>query len=104
AQLLAGGDAVLFTVARGVVATGSPRLASPLPATLAEWDRAQIVVQSLKNGQRHTIVNGGSGASYLSSGHLLYAIGGVLFAATFDAQRLQLTGAAFPVVEGVLRN
>ena len=46
-QLLPGGQAVLFTVATG--------------AGLDAWDRAQIVVASLKTAERKTIVSGGSG-------------------------------------------
>ena len=39
---------------------------------------------------------------YATSGHLIYAQGANLMAAPFDPQRLQLTGAAVPVIEGVL--
>src|SRR5262249_39348224 len=40
---------------------------------------------------------------YLPTGHLVYARGGVLFAVGFDLRRLQTTGDAIPVVEGVRR-
>jgi eukaryotic-like serine/threonine-protein kinase len=38
---------------------------------------------------------------YAPSGHLVYAQGGSLMAVPFDPQRLVVTGAAVPVVEGV---
>ena len=41
---------------------------------------------------------------YAPSGHLVYAQGGSLMAVPFDAQRLTTTGAAVPVVEGVLQS
>ena len=53
-QVLPGGDAVLFTLA---ASGGTDR-----------WNRAQIVVQSLKSGERKIIVNGGSDGRYLPSG------------------------------------
>src|SRR5262249_10611180 len=71
-QILAGGRVVLFTLANvsGVNAT-------------ANWDAAQIVTQSLTSGERRQIVQGSDGR-YLPTGHLLYALGGVLFAVPFD--------------------
>jgi serine/threonine-protein kinase len=88
-QLLSDGDSVLFTLAPD---TGSDR-----------WDRANIVVQSLKSGQRTVIARGGTDARYISTGHITYARGGTLLAAPFDARTLSLTGPAIPVVEGVRR-
>src|SRR5215831_18658065 len=71
-HLLPGGEAVLFTQTK---VTGDAR-----------WDTAQIVLQSLKSGERKTLVDG-TGARYLPSGHLLYAVGGTLFAAPFDLKK-----------------
>jgi len=102
-RLLPGGEAVLFTLATGVVVTGGVRPLTPLP-TLEGWDKAQIVVQSLNTGQRKTLVEGGSDARYLSTGHLVYALVGLLFAVPFDSKHLQVTGGPIPVVEGVLRS
>jgi eukaryotic-like serine/threonine-protein kinase len=103
-HMLPGGHAVLFTLATDVNVAGSTRPTNPLPPTLAAWDRAQIVVQSLTTGQRKTLVQGGSSVGYLPTGHLIFARGGVLFAVPFDSKRLQVTGEPIPVVEGVLRN
>ena len=52
---------------------------------------------------RKTLIDGGSHARYLPSGHIVYAVGGVLFAAPFDLQREEVTGSSVPVVEGVQR-
>jgi serine/threonine-protein kinase len=89
-QVLPGGEWVLFTVATAATAEG--------------WDKAQIVVQSLKSSERKTLVSGGSDARYLPTGHLVYALAGVLFAVPFDLRRLAVTGGPVPVVEGVRRS
>ncbi|MBZ5560551.1 MAG: protein kinase, partial [Acidobacteriia bacterium] len=90
-QMLPGGDAVLFTLM-----PATPRL-------LVDWDKAQIVTQSLKSGERKTLVSGGADARYLPSGHLVYALSGVLLGVRFDPRRLTITGGPVPIVEGVLR-
>jgi serine/threonine-protein kinase len=89
-QMLPDGQTVLFTVATGVAANG--------------WDKAQVVVQSLKSGKRKTVVARGQAARYIPTGHLVYMVGGVMFAVPFDLRRLEAgPGAAVSVVEGVLR-
>ena len=96
-QILPGGQALIFTLAKrddDVAQSGVD----------ADWDGAQIVVQSLASGERRTLVNGGSDARYLPTGHLMYAVRGVVFAAPFDAVRLELLGEAVPVIEGVRRS
>jgi serine/threonine protein kinase len=90
-QLLPDGEHLLFTVVKAGL--------SPIP----NWDRAQIVVQSLKSGERKTVIDGGSDGRYVSTGHLLYAVGGVILAVPFDLVQLQPIGSAVPVVEGVSR-
>ena len=87
-QLLPGGDALLFAV--GQIGVNG-------------WNRAQIVVQSLKTGQRRTLIDGGTDPRYVPTGHLVYALGGVLFAVPFNVRRLEVTGGPVPVVEGVRR-
>jgi len=66
------------------------------------WDQAQIVVQSLKTGERKTIIEGSDGR-YLETGHLLYAISGIVFAVPFDVKKLAVTGSAVPIIEGISR-
>src|SRR5262245_57292987 len=93
-QMLPGGDAVLFTVATAAASAG----ALPLDET---WNKAKIVVQDLKSGTRTTLIQGGTAAHYLPTGHVVYAVGGVLMARTFDTRRLILSGGSIPVVEMV---
>jgi hypothetical protein len=61
------------------------------------------VVQTLKSGVRKTLIPGGSDARYLPTGHLIYALNGVLFAVAFDLQRLETTGGPVGILEGVSR-
>jgi serine/threonine-protein kinase len=89
-QLLPGGDALLFTLA-GTNASAS-------------WDKAQIVVQSLKSGDRHPLNLTGSDARYVATGHLVYALGSKLLAIPFDAKTLQVAGSSTPMVDDVMRS
>ena len=88
-QLLPGGDAVLFTLAKAL--------------DTDRWDKANVVVQSLKTGERTTVVEGGSDGRYLPTGHLVYALGGILFAAPLDVRHPAPVRGATPIVEGVRR-
>ena len=88
-QLLPDGDHLLFTVARG--------------SAVERWEKSQILVQSLKTGERKVLVDGASDGRYLPTGHLVYAISGVVYAARFDARTLHVIGGAVPVLEGVRR-
>ncbi len=89
-QVLPGGEWVLFSVATSQTTEG--------------WDKAQVVVQSLKTSERKTLVSGGSQGRYVPSGHIVYALGGVLFAVPFDPRRLTETGGPVSVVEGIRRS
>jgi Tol biopolymer transport system component len=88
-QILPGRKGLLFTLAKG---KGDDR-----------WDTADIVVQSLPSGERKTIIRGGSDARYLPTGHIVYALSGVIFAVAFDVQRLQVLSEPVPLIEGVQR-
>jgi Tol biopolymer transport system component len=88
-QVLANGDVVLFTLATGI--------------SEDRWDTARIVAQSIPSGERRVVLSGGGDARYLPTGHLLYGVGGVVFAVRFDLARLAVIGGAMPVVEGVRR-
>ena len=63
-----------------------------------------IVAQSLKSGERKVLLEGGGDARYLSSGHIVYAVGGVVFAVPFDLGRISASGSPRPVIEGVRRS
>jgi hypothetical protein len=88
-QVLPDGRTILFTVATGLSAD--------------RWDKARIVVQSVSSKQRKTLIEGGSDARYLTSGHIVYASGDTLLAVPFDLQKLEVTGRPIPVVQGVTR-
>src|SRR4029453_2925871 len=64
-QVLPGGNGVLFT----------SRL-----ATIPDYDKANIDVWSLKDGQRKTVHQGGALGRYLSTGHPIYALQYTFFA------------------------
>jgi Tol biopolymer transport system component/predicted Ser/Thr protein kinase len=74
----------------------------PAQASGVDWSKGRIVVQRPGEKVRTTIVEGGTDPRYLSSGHLIYQLNGVLYARTFDPSRLA-AGGAVSVVEGVLR-
>jgi len=88
-QLLPGGNTILFTLATGTSAD--------------RWDKAQIVVQSLKSGERKAVWEGGSDGHYVPSGHVVYASGSTLLAIPFEIRNLTRTGGPVPVIEGVFR-
>jgi len=81
-EFLPGGKGVLFAV----VSTGAP---------------TKLVAQSLTTGERRDLIQSGNFPRYAPSGHLVYVQGANLMAAPFDPQRLAITGAAVPVIEGV---
>jgi serine/threonine-protein kinase len=87
-QMLPGSQAVLFTI-------------TPLSGGT---DASQVAVLDLRNphGTPKILLQGGSQAQYLSSGHLVYVAGGTLRAVAFDLKRLELSGAAVPVVPQVV--
>ncbi len=84
-RMLPGGDAVLFTMQR----------------SLFRWDNAQVVVQSLSTGERTVVVENGADARYVDSGHVVFVRSGTLMAVPFDLDRLEATGGAVALIEGV---
>ncbi len=87
-QVLPGGRGVLFSVRS--ISNDQPH--------------ARVVVQPLDGGARKTLVEGGLDGRYLPTGHLVYVIGGDLFAAPFDLASLSVSGGAVPLVEGIRRS
>jgi serine/threonine protein kinase len=63
----------------------------------------RIVAQSLISGERKELF-AGMAARYLSTGHIVYGLqnNNNLFAVPFDVDKLETTGGAIPMVEGVL--
>ncbi len=87
-QLLPGGKAVLFAASTAG----------------ANWSGAQVAVGELGSGERRDPVLAGSRPAYAASGHLVYAQAGTLMAVPFDPRRLELRGAAVPILEGVAQS
>jgi hypothetical protein len=86
-QILPGGKEVLFTA-----------------HTRFLFDDAGIVVMSLGDRHKKTLMRGGTYGGYLPSGHLLYVNRGTLFAVPFDLGALEVRGAPTPVLDQVAYN
>ena len=81
-DILPSGEAALFT------------------ASTESVDTSQVAVVSLETGERRNLV-GGHSPRYASTGHIVFAREASLWAVPFDADRLAITGAVVPVLEGV---
>src|SRR6202142_854276 len=71
--------------------------------TASNWANAQVAVQSIGSGERRNLIQSASQPRYVSTGHLVYVQGRSLMAVPFDSQRLAVTGAAVPLVHGILQ-
>jgi hypothetical protein len=60
---------VLFTITKGIAPN--------------RWDLANVMLR-LPSGEQRVLIRGASDARYVSTGHLVYSVGGVLFAVRFD--------------------
>jgi serine/threonine protein kinase len=60
--------------------------------TTASFDDANIVVHDFETGKNTTVIEGGSHASYVPTGHILYVRKGSFFIAPFDPETRTLTG------------
>src|SRR5216683_4608096 len=67
-----------------------------------DWtSQGSLRVLTPNTGKLKTVVENATYGRYLASGYLVYYQGGTLFAAPMDAGRLELTGPAVPLVDGV---
>ena len=87
-QLLHGGRTVLFTLFKGEL---------PGFTQSSSWQDAKVVAQELSSGRRVLLVDGGTDARALASGHLVYERESTLFAIAFDQERLAVIGSPAPV-------
>ncbi len=72
--------------------------------SIAKPENNAIFVGSLDSKDRKLLVKANSNPAYVPPGYLLYNRPGTLMAQPFDADRLQLTGDAVPIAEGVAFN
>ena len=87
ASLLPDGDALLYTVGfEGI----------------DHYDDARIDLWDFRTRTKKTLIAGGTAATYLSSGHIVYAKSGKLMAVPFDVERREVTGTSFEVLDGVM--
>jgi serine/threonine-protein kinase len=84
-QILPDQKTVLFTIWTG-----------------GKMDDSRIAVADLATGRHHTVLEGGTDARYLPTGHLLYERGGSVLAVPFDAGRLRVTGPPMTLLASVL--
>ena len=85
-QLLPGSKAVLFAVQKGL-----------------DWDKSEVVVQSLENDKQTLLIKNGTDPRYLPTGHLLFVRKGSLMAVGFDPERLETLGQPVIVIEDVMQ-
>jgi serine/threonine-protein kinase len=64
-------------------------------------DYANIYLLSLETLDRTLLIERGYGARYVTTGHLLFARAGTLYAVPFDASSLEVSGEPLPVIPGV---
>ena len=84
-EFLPGGEALLFTVVKGIGA-----------------ENMEIWVLDLTSDQRTLLIPGGSNPRYAPTGHVVYGVDGTLRAVPFDLGGLAVTGEPVPVLEGVV--
>ena len=82
-EVLPGGNAVVFAV------LGPP------------GDAGQIAVLDLETGEQRVLIQAGTHPRYVSTGYLAYSFENQLWAVRFDADRLEVLGDPFLVLEGV---
>ena len=68
------------------------------------WDGADIVVQRLDTGERQVVVEGGTDARFVPTGHLVFSRDRTLHAVAFDPKNVNATGSPIPIQEGVGRS
>ena len=70
--------------------------------TISSPGQNLIATFSFETGQYRTLIERGSRAHYVQTGHLIYSLAGDLIAVPFDLKAMKVTGPPLPVVEGVM--
>jgi Tol biopolymer transport system component len=84
-QILPGDKIILFTI----------------------WHNSEdmrIVAYSLETGERRTLIDPGSHAYYIKTGHIVYAWKGDLLAVPFNPEKIEVTGQQEVILKGVSMN
>ncbi len=107
----AGGEPVKLTDAGSAQGAPSHRWPQILPdgktalftatAKNDDYAAAKIVAMSLETLEQKVVVEGGTFARYVPTGHIVFGRSGTLMAVPFDARKLEATGSAVPILEGV---
>jgi eukaryotic-like serine/threonine-protein kinase len=84
-RILPGGKAAIFTI----------------HGLSGNYENARIGVLLLETGETRTLLEGGTDARYVPTGHLVYLRSNSLFAVPFDLERLAVTGPPVPVLDGL---
>jgi dipeptidyl aminopeptidase/acylaminoacyl peptidase len=66
------------------------------------WETANVVLRSLGTGQQRVLIQGGTDARYVNTGHILYMKLGTLMAVPFDLASQQITGPSVALIENVM--
>ncbi|MDP2577143.1 MAG: hypothetical protein Q8W48_05485, partial [Candidatus Palauibacterales bacterium] len=83
-EVLPGGQAVLFTA-------------------FFSGSESNVVVLTLETGEAKTVIQSGTHARYVETGHLVYgSVDGSLLAVPFDLKRLEVTGPPVSLLEGLM--
>jgi len=70
--------------------------------TISSPGQSRIDTFSFETGQYRTLIERGSCAQYVQTGHLIYSLAGDLIAVPFDLKAMKVTGPSVPIVEGVM--
>ncbi|MDQ6801796.1 MAG: serine/threonine-protein kinase [Acidobacteriota bacterium] len=65
------------------------------------WDDSKLVAYPAGSSAPKVVIDGGTCAHYVPTGHLLFERGGSLYGVAFDAKKLMVTSAPFPLISGV---
>ena len=82
--VLPGGKAALFTIGLG-----------------KEWGEARIGAVRFDTGEKKIVLQGGFGARYLPTGHMVFCRGDSLYAIGFDPEKLETHGDPIQLVSGI---
>jgi eukaryotic-like serine/threonine-protein kinase len=104
-----GGQAQRIITVEGVQLVSGPTVLPGGRALLynvyvTDWDAgSRIMIHSFETGENRVLIEGGSDARYVPTGHLVYALDNTLLASAFDLDEMEIVGGPVSVVEDVSR-